>query len=75
MLRYAGIDRNGVSRSGATQDSAVVVAERLFDRRFLSARITDTNGRVLGGVGKDEGRRVWWAEDDSLPFRETEQTK
>lgn len=60
--RFTGINRSGHGITGSSPDSASVIAKRLYDKRVLSARVTNVDGRVVGGVGKNEGVRVWWAE-------------
>lgn len=65
-IRYTGIDRRGVSQAGCLHAADPSdLAERLFQKGFRSASITDMHGNELGGVCRqidNPRRRTWWAE-------------
>ncbi len=66
LVRYRGVDRRGVARSGAIgTESAALLAERLFKAGWRSLSVTrDGYGYPVAEILPDYAthRRTWWAE-------------
>lgn len=69
LVYFVGIRRDGRGSSGArASDSAADVAKDLFDKGWRSATLTVSDDefpgprREVGGITRQNGRRIWWAE-------------
>jgi len=73
-IRFTGVDRRGVSRVGCLHaGDPAQLAERLFDKGYRSASITNFQGDEVGGVCREldnPRRRTWWAERDPVPAQQ-----
>jgi len=66
MRGWRGVSRVGCLHAG----DPAQLAERLFDKGYRSASITNFQGDEVGGVCREldnPRRRTWWAERDPVP--------
>ena len=66
MIHYRGQRRDGMASTGVSDESAAVLAERLFDQRWRWVELV-RDGEVVGAVlthtdGGTRNARTWWAE-------------
>jgi hypothetical protein len=59
-LAYEGSDQGGIPRTGTVgTDDPIMVIRRFWPHGWITLRITNQQGEVIGVIGKRKGRRCW----------------